>query len=149
MEIWDKIKYLKLQNSEDRKLFANTFKITLRPIFAMMEKDIDIPHPSLLIPAVILDLYKKGTENLKRNVKYVFDNKKLQEDNWRVLTWEKYIKQSNIMKHGTETDIANLPEETQYIKYPIPTDITTGNPKSLIKEPTSINLSSHLAFYLL
>ena len=87
------------------KKIADTFKLSWRPLFSIMEKDMNIPESSLLTSSVIAELYKFGTDNLKERAKYVFNNKQLKGDNWRVSTWDKYIKHNMILNNGTVTDI--------------------------------------------
>ena len=60
--------------------------------------------------------FNSAKDNLKADVcSYVWERYS-NFDNWQVSTWSKRIKYTEILQHGTESDIANLPEETRFNK---------------------------------
>ena len=71
------------------------------------------------------------TDHLKANFFYYVWERYLNFDNWQVNTWSKIIKYTEILQHGTESDIANLPEETRFNR----------NRKSYTPAPTQPSLA--------
>ena len=55
------------------------------------------------------DSFKIGYDHLKSRVEYIFNNRKMKHDTWRVAYWSLKIQRSSILKSGTESDIAKLP----------------------------------------
>ena len=53
--------------------------------------------------------FKIGYDHLKSRVEYIFNNRKMKHDTWRVAYWSMKIQRSSILKSGTESDIARLP----------------------------------------
>jgi hypothetical protein len=64
----------------------------------------------------VLDtLYATATDYLKTRVSYIFDsNNKLKHDTWTLSTWSKHVGRSTIIRRGSDSDIALLPEETRF-----------------------------------
>jgi hypothetical protein len=95
------------------KTIADTFKLHWRPLFTMMEEGLDdIPQdPS----AETIDaLYAQATEHLKTRAGFVFQNTRLNPQNWTISTWAKNVKRSMIVSKGTAQDKANLPDENRF-----------------------------------
>lgn len=95
------------------KKIADTFKLHWQPVFQLMEEGLDnIPqNPSA---DAIEELYLQGTNYLKTQVGFVFENPKLHPRNWTIATWAKNVKRSVILTKGTSQDKANLPEESRF-----------------------------------
>ncbi len=94
-----------------RKL-AETYKLHLRPLFAMMEKGVVGDIPEVLTTEIVNNLYNLGTEYLRTRVCYVFENDTLHHNDWVIATWAKYLSRSTIMKEGTDEDKRHLPAAT-------------------------------------
>ena len=50
---------------------------------------------------------------LNAQVKYIFSSPKMKPDTWCVVYWSIRVQRSSIMKMGTETDKARIPEPTK------------------------------------
>jgi len=100
------------------KKIADTFKLHWRPIYMMMEEGLEMNILAGATPqqsAESIDsLYNQATDHLKTRVRYIFEDKKLHHNTWTIATWSKYVGRSMIAKKGTETDKANLPEESRF-----------------------------------
>ena len=59
---------------------------------------------------IIESTYEQGMNHLRTRVSFIFDNPKLHHVSWEISTWSKKVARSEILKHGTEQDISNLPE---------------------------------------
>jgi hypothetical protein len=95
------------------------YAVNWQPIFKMVEEapDINIPNdPSTINAAVIQETTEKAEAHVKRRVSYVFNKRKAKPEVWKVGTWSKQIAHSEILKHGTEEDKAQLPEGANYNK---------------------------------
>ncbi len=57
----------------------------------------------------IINTYNAGLEFSKTQMGYVFESETIHPRMWGVLTWLRKVSQSEIKKHGTEKDKANLP----------------------------------------
>jgi hypothetical protein len=64
--------------------------------------------------------FVRGMEYLKTRVQYVFEKSKANPTQWELSTWSKHVRQSSIVKRGTESDKAlaartnSLQQGTQY-----------------------------------
>ena len=56
-----------------------------------------------------------ATTHLKENVcSFLWQKKNAIIENWNVATWSSNTQRANILKHGNEKDIGNLPTATRY-----------------------------------
>jgi hypothetical protein len=59
--------------------------------------------------------FASAREYLKeRRVQYVFQKRRSKPEEWEISTWSKHVQRSEIEKHGTEQDKANLPEANRF-----------------------------------
>jgi hypothetical protein len=95
-----------------------SFSLHWNPIFKVMEET-----PGLVIPDdpasidsdFLASSFASAKEYLKeRRVQYVFQKSRAKPDKWEISTWSKHVQRSEIEKHGTEQDKANLPKANRY-----------------------------------
>ena len=94
------------------KSIANQFKLSWGPIFVKMLEAAELPtlNEQCLNNQILDFTFNIDTYHLKANVcSYVWERYSNFE-NWQVITWSKRIKYTEILQHGTESDITNLPE---------------------------------------
>ena len=82
-----------------------------RPIFKVMMEIIEDKPPSPTVQEVE-DMYKAAMEHyLKERISYCFAGKKGKANaRWTTGTWSKHVNPGYIRKHGTQEDIARIPE---------------------------------------
>jgi len=95
------------------------YKNEWKPIFSLMEASPNLPpeiksNADMITQEIIEASYCTAIEHLKTSVcSYVFLNEKFKKHtDWSVGYWSKMVKRSSIIKHGTDSDIRNLPVET-------------------------------------
>ena len=96
------------------KKVANKLKLEWRPILSHMTSAKNLPNLSQdsISADFINSTFSVATEHLRTNVcSYVWEKCKKRES-WKVGTWSKRVNYQEILKLGTEEDIANLPEGT-------------------------------------
>jgi hypothetical protein len=105
------------------KALAHKLSIEWKPIMNKMMEAPNLPdqvrNANLLTPQIIEAAYGISTSFLKTSVmSYVWENEKKYKNSasWKVGTWSKRVKYSEIKRNGTESDIANLPEPTYFNK---------------------------------
>ena len=103
--------FRKLIPSRLPKKIANAYKLHWRPVYKMMEQGLTQPVPQSCTVDEVNSLFEQGTTYMKTRVSYIFDNSKFHHIEWTLATWSHYIGRSQIMKHGTENDKLNLPEQ--------------------------------------
>ena len=95
------------------KKIADIYKLHWRPVYLMMEEGAG-KIPEHLTTAIVNSLYERGTEHLQTRVSYIFQNVKLNHQNWVIATWARYLSRSMIMQRGTEQDKSYLPAPTHF-----------------------------------
>ncbi|KAI2498280.1 hypothetical protein MHU86_16207 [Fragilaria crotonensis] len=95
------------------------FHLHWEPILQMMcqTPGLDIPrNPSTITATQFLELYSVAFEYLKtKRVSYVFDKgPKVKPQTWKISTWSKHARASEIIKHGKQVDKDNLPQATRF-----------------------------------
>lgn len=95
------------------------FHLHWEPILQMMcqTPGLDIPrNPSTITATQFLELYSMAFEYLKtKRVSYVFDKgPKVKPQTWKISTWSKHARASEIIKHGKQVDKDNLPQATRF-----------------------------------
>ena len=115
------------------KIIANQFKLSWITIFVQMLEAAELPtlNEQCLNHQMLELTFNIATDHLKDNVCSYIWERSSHFDNWQVSTCSKRIKYTEILQHGTESDIANLPEETRFNK----------NRKSYTPAPTHPSLS--------
>ena len=94
---------------------AKKFKLHWRPLYLMMQEGFELDSNNELTTEVVNEYYKAGDKYLRENrVSYIYATRKYNPENWRISTWSKYIGRNHIEKHGTESDLQNLPEANRY-----------------------------------
>ena len=88
----------------------NSYKLKWRPIFKVMMEIIEDKPPSPTVQEVE-DMYKAAMAHLKERISYCFAGKKGKANaSWTTGTWSKHVNPGYIRKHGTQEDIARIPE---------------------------------------
>ena len=97
------------------RIISDQFKLSWIPIFVKMLEAAELPslNEQCLNHQMHELTFNIAIDNSKANFcSYVWEGYS-NFDNWQVSTWSKRIKYTEILQHGTELDIANLPEETR------------------------------------
>ena len=91
------------------------FKVEWQPIMKKMESapGVELPINTGDVTQDILDAtFTLATDHLRDNVcSFLFNDKKKRIESWTVGSWSSCTQRSFILKNGSESDIANLPEE--------------------------------------
>mgnify|MGYP006209086981 FL=1 len=96
------------------KVVEREFTTKWKPIFKLMEQCPGWEVPAQVDEAYIQSSFIAATEFLKTRVGYVWRRAKdvgMLSD-YAIGTWSKYVQRSEIEKHGTVQDKANLPQAT-------------------------------------
>ena len=93
------------------KKVADIYKLHWRPVYKMMEQGLSGPIP--VSPSIdeVNNLFEQGTNFMETRVSYIFGNPRFHYNEWTLATWSHHIGRNQIMKHGTENDKQNLPEQ--------------------------------------
>jgi hypothetical protein len=95
-----------------------SFGLHWSPIFKVMEETpgLEIPNdPSSIDSDFLMNSFALAKNYLKgQRVQYVFQKRRAKPDEWEISTWSKHVRRSEIEKHGTDTDKANLPEANRF-----------------------------------
>ena len=99
------------------KASQQEFKGKWKPIFSMMQDCIDIPDN--VDEAFVQSSFNRATEHLKKKVSYVWRNAKDERAlaSWAIGTWSRKVARSEIEKHGTQSDKAQLPARMKRILF--------------------------------
>ena len=76
--------------------------------------DLRIREGNSIDAAYLDESFQIGREYLKTRVSYIFENPKMNQNQWSVGTWSKKVARSSIMKYGSDSDKANLPAESSH-----------------------------------
>lgn len=108
--------FRKFQAHSLPKKVADTFKLHWRPLYQMMETELEIPGDSAaMVSEQITEAFTIGSQYMKSHVSYIFSSPQFRRNSsWTVATWSKHIKRSSIERYGTTSDKENLPEATRY-----------------------------------
>ena len=90
------------------KEVRQNFSLSWAPIYGLMSG-----APGMNFDLSGNDSFKIGYKYLVTRVQYIFRNKKIKPDSWRVSYWSMKVQRSSIMKNGTDEDKAQLPEESK------------------------------------
>ena len=101
------------------KHVKNKFKVEWQPILQKMMdgiQHIQLPEDVSKINSNYIDTtFMYATNHLKENVcSFLWQKKNAIIENWNVATWSSNTQRANILKHGNEKDIGNLPAATRY-----------------------------------
>lgn len=94
--------------AENRKIYHNEWK----PIFLKMMETPGLVIPEQVSEQFITESFERATEHLKNNFSYIFESPPDVVAGYRLGTWSKKTKYSQVMKHGTEEDKQKLPPPT-------------------------------------
>jgi hypothetical protein len=90
------------------------FQLHWKPIFSLMEGAPDLEIlPGNSTESIALS-FSVGKQHLKATVSYAFESERATPDQWEISTWSKKVARSSILKHGTVSDVANLPVATRH-----------------------------------
>ena len=91
--------------AENRTILHNEW----RPIFLKMMETPDLVIPEQVSEQFISESFERATQHLKDNFSYIFAKPRDILADYKLGTWSKKIKRSEVMKHGTEEDKQKLP----------------------------------------
>ena len=94
--------------AENRKIYNNEWL----PIFRKMMKTPGLVIPEQVSEQFITESFERATEHLKVNFSYIFKSPPDVVAGYKLGTWSKKTKFSEVMKHGTEEDKQKLPPPT-------------------------------------
>lgn len=92
------------------------YSLHWRPIFQLMEQapGLILREPAEINAEYLQESFQAANNHLKTRVGYVFQNRKAKPATWVLSTWSKKVSHSEIVKHGTDEDRANLPSENRF-----------------------------------
>ena len=96
--------------AENRRVFNTEWK----PIFNEMMKAPGLEIPEQVNEQFITDSFEQATQHLKDNFRYIFTKPQDVTAEYKIGTWSKKIKRSEVLKHGTEEDKQRLPPPSKF-----------------------------------